>query len=78
MIFEEKTRSIPITQNMVKSAYKKVKSNKGSSGVDGESLLDFQKDLRCMNQGGGIQLFYLQKMTKKITIFLFFTSNFIS
>ena len=46
MIFEEKTRSIPITQNMVKAAYKKVKSNKGSSGVDGESLIDFQKNLQ--------------------------------
>ena len=46
MIFEEKTRSIPITQSMVKAAYKKVKSNKGGSGVDGESLLDFQKDLQ--------------------------------
>ena len=41
-------------------------------------FLDFQKDLRRMKRRGGIHLFYLQKMIKKIIIFLFFASNFIS
>jgi group II intron reverse transcriptase/maturase len=31
---------------MVKSAYRKVKKNKGSSGVDNESLTDYQLDLQ--------------------------------
>ncbi len=41
----EKTRSIPISYSMVKAAYKKVKSNRGSGGVDGVSLQDFQENL---------------------------------
>jgi group II intron reverse transcriptase/maturase len=42
----EETKSLPITQEMVKSAYKKVKANQGSSGVDKVSLEEFQLDLR--------------------------------
>jgi len=38
MIFEEKQRSQPIFRHQVWSAYLKVKSNKGSSGIDGMSL----------------------------------------
>ncbi len=38
MIFEGQTKSIPITKTMVWEAYQKVRSNKGSAGVDGRSL----------------------------------------
>lgn len=38
MIFKEETRSIPITKQMVWEAYKEVKSNGGSSGIDNQSL----------------------------------------
>ena len=44
MIFKEQTKSIPITKQMVWEAYKKVKSNKGSPGVDRQTLADFDKD----------------------------------
>jgi RNA-directed DNA polymerase len=36
-------KGIPITRSMVWQAYKKVRSNKGSAGVDGESLNSFKK-----------------------------------
>ena len=41
----EKTRSIPITKEMVWKAYRKVKSNRGSAGVDRVSMSAFDKDL---------------------------------
>lgn len=41
MIFKEETKSIPITKEMVWEAYKKVKSNGGSAGIDQQSLQDF-------------------------------------
>ena len=41
----EETKSLPITREMVKKAYKKVKSNKGSAGVDKVSLEDYQINL---------------------------------
>lgn len=41
----EETKSLPITQQMVRKAYQKVKSNKGSAGVDQVSLEEYQKDL---------------------------------
>ncbi len=44
MIFKEQTKSIPITKMMVWDAYKKVKSNKGSAGVDQQTLDDFDKN----------------------------------
>ena len=44
MIFKEQTKSIPITKMMVWEAYKKVKSNKGSAGVDQQTLEDFDKN----------------------------------
>lgn len=44
-LFETKSRSVPITKQMVREAYKKVKSNQGSAGVDKESLEEFQADL---------------------------------
>jgi len=43
MIFNEQTKSIPITKMVVWEAYKKVKSNKGSAGVDQQTLDDFDK-----------------------------------
>ena len=39
------TKSIPITQEMVIAAYKRVKKNKGSAGIDGESLDKFEEKL---------------------------------
>lgn len=45
LIFETPSRSIPITKQMVWDAYRKVKSNKGSAGVDEETLLDFDAHL---------------------------------
>ena len=44
-LFETKSRTVPITKQMVKEAYRKVKSNQGSAGVDKESLEMFQADL---------------------------------
>ena len=44
-LFETKSKTVPITKQMVKAAYLKVKANKGSAGVDKESLDEFQKDL---------------------------------
>lgn len=43
-MFETTSKGIPITKAMVKSAYRKVRSNQGSAGVDGESLETFRKD----------------------------------
>ena len=45
LLFETPSRSIPITKQMVWEAYRKVKSNKGSAGVDEETLIDFDADL---------------------------------
>jgi retron-type reverse transcriptase len=43
MIFEEQTKTVPITKMMVWEAYKQVKSNKGSEGIDGVTLKEFEK-----------------------------------
>ena len=43
MVFKEGTKSIPITKGMVWLAYKKVKQNKGSAGMDRQTLEDFDK-----------------------------------
>lgn len=45
LLFGTESKTLPITKAMVKQAYRKVKGNKGSAGVDKESLEDFQKDL---------------------------------
>ena len=45
LLFETPSRSIPITKQMVWDAYRKVKSNKGSAGVDEDTLIDFDADL---------------------------------
>ena len=44
-MFETKSTTVPITKVMVKEAYRKVKSNQGSAGVDEESLEKFESDL---------------------------------
>ena len=41
----EETKSISISKKMVWEAYKKVKSNKGSAGIDGESLEEYKDNL---------------------------------
>lgn len=41
----EPTRGIPITKQMVWSAYKKVRSNKGSAGIDNQSLVEYKENL---------------------------------
>ena len=44
-MFETRTSTVPITKEMVKAAYRKVKANHGAAGVDKESLEEFQEDL---------------------------------
>lgn len=39
------TKPIPVTKLMVWAAYKKVKANGGSAGIDGESLKQFEENL---------------------------------
>ena len=45
MIFEEKARPLPITGAMVETAFKKVNSNGGGSGIDNVSLPIYQSNL---------------------------------
>lgn len=44
-IFEEKTKPLPISKEMVWKAYKKVKSNKGGAGVDKISISQYEENL---------------------------------
>ena len=44
-LFETKSKPIPITKEMVWQAYRKVKSNRGSAGVDEISLKKFDENL---------------------------------
>jgi group II intron reverse transcriptase/maturase len=44
-MFETTSKGIPVTKEMVKRAYRKVRSNQGSAGVDKESLMDYESDL---------------------------------
>ena len=44
-MFETRTSTVPITKEMVKAAYRKVKANDGAAGVDKESLEFYQKNL---------------------------------
>ena len=39
-------KSFQIPKQLVWEAYKRVKANKGAAGVDGQSIEDFEKDLR--------------------------------
>jgi RNA-directed DNA polymerase len=45
LLFETESKTVPITKEMVRAAYRKVKSNQGSAGVDRESLEEFQQNL---------------------------------
>lgn len=44
-MFKEKARPIPITGIMVEDAFRKVKSNKGSAGIDKISISQFEEEL---------------------------------
>ena len=44
-IFEEKTKPLPISKEMVRKAYKKVKSNKGGAGIDKISIRQYEENL---------------------------------
>jgi len=44
-LFETKSKPIPITKEMVREAYRQVKANKGSAGVDEEDLIQFEQNL---------------------------------
>jgi group II intron reverse transcriptase/maturase len=44
-LFETELKTVPITKEMVWGAYRKVLANKGSEGVDKESLENYQKNL---------------------------------
>src|SRR6201986_1501654 len=39
-------KSFQIPKQLVWEAYRRVKANKGAAGVDGQSLADFEEDLR--------------------------------
>ena len=41
---EDKSFAIP--KQLVWEAYRRVKANKGAAGVDGQSMVDFEEDLR--------------------------------
>lgn len=40
------TKSFKISKKEIYECYKAVKSNKGSAGIDGKSMEDFEKDLK--------------------------------
>lgn len=44
-LFETRSKPIPITKDMVRSAYRKVRSNNGSAGVDEQDLKKFEENL---------------------------------
>ena len=44
-LFETKPKQVPITKQMVREAYRKVKSNKGSAGVDEQDFIRFDENL---------------------------------
>ena len=44
-LFETRSKPIPITKEMVRDAYRHVRSNKGSAGVDEEDLQKFEENL---------------------------------
>ncbi len=41
-----KAKLFSISKRVVFKAYKRVKANQGAAGVDGESIEDFEKDLK--------------------------------
>jgi RNA-directed DNA polymerase len=44
-MFKTKSTTVPITKQMVKEAYRKVKSNQGSAGIDKVSIQEFEYNL---------------------------------
>ena len=42
----EQTKPYNISKHLIYDAYKRVKANKGSAGVDEQSLKDFEQDLK--------------------------------
>jgi len=42
----EQTKPYSIPKRLIYEAYKRVKANKGSAGVDEQSLKDFEQDLK--------------------------------
>jgi RNA-directed DNA polymerase len=44
-MFKTKSTTVPITKQMVKEAYRKVKSNQGSAGIDKVSFQEFDENL---------------------------------
>lgn len=44
-LFETRSKPIPITKDMVRTAYRKVRINKGSAGVDEQDLKKFEENL---------------------------------
>ena len=44
-LFETKSKPIPITKEMVREAYRKVRSNKGSAGLDEQDFSKFNENL---------------------------------
>lgn len=42
----EKAKPFAISKQAVWDAYKKVKANQGAAGIDGVSILDFEKELK--------------------------------
>ena len=43
---EPEDKSVQIPKQLVWEAYRRVKANKGAAGVDGQSMTDFEDDLR--------------------------------
>ena len=43
---EPEDKSFQIPKQLVWEAYRRVKANKGAAGVDGQSMTDFEEDLR--------------------------------
>jgi len=41
-----KAKPFCISKRVVFAAYKRVRANRGAAGVDGESIADFDKDLK--------------------------------
>jgi RNA-directed DNA polymerase len=44
-MFETRSKTVPITKTMVKEAYRKVKANQGRSGIDKESLEEYESNV---------------------------------
>jgi 2-oxo-4-hydroxy-4-carboxy--5-ureidoimidazoline (OHCU) decarboxylase len=49
-MFKTKSTTVPITKQMVKEAYRKVKSNQGSAGIDKVSFQEFDETFMSINR----------------------------